>query len=137
MSVRGLLICVLLWLSGCSPLPEIGETVLKPAAIDTDQWTSADMAAFNDGAFHPAVSALFSRAQQAREQGQWQRAMTYLDQARQIQPRNAAVFLRQAWVALQMRDFERARQLAQRGLVFSETDKTRLKLEQLVKESER
>ena len=49
--------------------------------------------------------------------------MTYLDQARQIQPRNPAVFYRQAWVSLQMGDAVRAEQLLQRALVFAGGDR--------------
>ncbi len=135
MYIRGLLIFILLWLSGCSQLPDVGETVLKPDEASTRPWTSADMADFGDGAFHPAVNALFDNAQRAREQGQWQRAMTYLDQARQIQPRNASIFLRQAWVALQMRDKELAGQLARRGLVFSDSEVTSHRLQRLIHES--
>lgn len=131
-----LLLAALAGLSACSQLPT-GPMESPGASIWVQKWTSADMEDFGDGDFHPAVKVLLAKAQQAREQQNWPRTMTWLDQARQIAPRNAELFLRQSWVALKMEDIALARQLAERGLVFSETDKTRLKLEQLVKESER
>ena len=80
------------------------------------------LASLEQGHHHPAIAALFKKAEQARQQRQWRKALKYLDQARQIQPRNPAVFYRQAWVSLQMGDRAQARNLLQRGLVFAQSD---------------
>ncbi|MBM95914.1 MAG: hypothetical protein CMI09_08720 [Oceanospirillaceae bacterium] len=131
--IKALLLCALVGLSACSQIPT--GSMQAPEQL-VRQWTSNDMDDFSQGDFHPAVKALLNNAQQAREEQNWSRAMTWLDQARQIAPRNAELFLRQAWVALQMDDQSLTRQLAERGLVFSEAEATSIKLEQLVKESQ-
>lgn len=108
-------------LAGCSfqpPRPE-QQTV---AVADLPQWQDGMMASFTEGQNHPAVAALFAKAESARQQNHWRKAMTYLDQARQIQPRNPAIFYRAAWVALQMGDARQSEQLLQRGLVFAQGD---------------
>ncbi|MFL0808663.1 MAG: hypothetical protein K6L60_15375 [Oceanobacter sp.] len=128
----------LLGLAACSQLPT--GSFESPTAIGTGnitRWHSNNMEDFAQGQFHPAVKALLQKAQQSRLQSNWQRSMTWLDQARQIAPRNAEVFLRQSWVALQMGDKPLTRQLAQRGLVFSDDAMTEVKLKQLVRESDK
>lgn len=133
-----LLLSALVGLSACSQIPT--GSFEAPDSIGTgavSRWTSADMADLDQGSFHPAVKALLQNAQQSRQQENWQRTMTWLDQARQITPRSAPLFLRQAWVALQMGDKALTRQLAQRGLVFSDTETISLQLQQLVRESGR
>ncbi len=105
-------------LAGCSyapPKPE--EAQVSPAELP--QWQDGMMGPFTEGEHHPAVASLFAKAESARRSYQWRSAMTYLDQARQIQPRNPAIFYRAAWVSLQMGDARQAEQLLQRGLVFA------------------
>jgi len=107
-------------LAGCSsapPKPEETQAQVGPA--DLPHWQDGMMGSFTEGEHHPAVASLFAKAEQAREKTQWRSAMTYLDQARQIQPRNPAIFYRAAWVSLQMGDARQAEQLLQRGLVFA------------------
>ena len=107
-------------LAGCSavpPTPEQQQEDVGPAQLP--HWQPGMMGAFTQGQHHPAVASLFAKAEQAREQSHWRSAMTYLDQARQIQPRNPAIFYRAAWVSLQMGDARQAEQLLQRGLVFA------------------
>lgn len=130
--LKHVMVCVLVGLSACSQLPT--DSIQSPQQL-VRKWTSADMGNFSQGDFHPAVKALLNNAQQAREQQNWSRAMTWLDQARQISPRDPELFLRQAWVALQQGDKPLAKQLAERGLVFSDTDTNRMHLEQLVLEA--
>ncbi len=108
-------------LSGCTPLPPKPEQQ-QATADDLPQWQDGMLASLSQGDHHPAVASLFAKAEQARQQQLWRKAMTYLDQARQIQPRNPAVFYRQAWVSLQMGDAVRAEQLLQRALVFAGGD---------------
>lgn len=108
-------------LSGCAPLPPKPEQQ-QATADDLPQWQDGMLASLSQGEHHPAVASLFAKAEQARQQQLWRKAMTYLDQARQIQPRNPAVFYRQAWVSLQMGDAVRAEQLLQRALVFAGGD---------------
>lgn len=108
-------------LSGCTPLPPKPEQQ-QATADDLPQWQDGMLASLSQGEHHPAVASLFAKAEQARQQQLWRKAMTYLDQARQIQPRNPAVFYRQAWVSLQMGDAVRAEQLLQRALVFAGGD---------------
>ncbi|MCB2386109.1 tetratricopeptide repeat protein [Thalassolituus alkanivorans] len=109
-------------LSGCTPLPPKPEQQ-QATADDLPQWQDGMLASLSQGEHHPAVASLFAKAEQARQQQLWRKAMTYLDQARQIQPRNPAVFYRQAWVSLQMGDAVRAEQLLQRALVFAGGDR--------------
>ncbi|WP_430460469.1 tetratricopeptide repeat protein [Thalassolituus sp. LLYu03] len=110
-----------LTLAGCSTVPQ-GPEQMQAQADDLPQWQDGMMTSFTDGSNHPAVAALFAKAESARQEQQWRRAMTYLDQARQIQPRNPAVFYRAAWVAMQTGDARQAEQLLQRGLVFAQGD---------------
>jgi predicted Zn-dependent protease len=108
--------------------PEVGVEQLP-------RWHSGMLAALDQGQHHPAVAALFAQAEQARQQRQWQRALTYLDQARQIQPRNAAILYRQAWVSLQLNEANRAEQLLRRALVFSQQPELSQRLRLLLAEA--
>ncbi|MCH2042073.1 MAG: hypothetical protein MK185_15695 [Saccharospirillaceae bacterium] len=80
------------------------------------------LASLEQGNHHPAIAALFHQAEQARQKRQWRKALKYLDQARQIQPRNAAVLYRQAWVNLRLGQASQAEQLLLRAKVFSTQD---------------
>ena len=125
---------ILLLLAGCSStVPRSYPTT--SSVEDLPRWNSGMLAALDQGQHHPAVAALFRQAEQARQQYQWQTALTYLDQARQIQPRNAAILYRQAWVSLQLKQPQRAEQLLQRALVFSQDVRLSARLHLLLAEA--
>lgn len=130
------LAALLALLAGCS------SQAVRPVAMQPEvgveqlpRWHSGMLAALDQGQHHPAVAALFAQAEQARQQRQWQRALTYLDQARQIQPRNAAILYRQAWVSLQLNEANRAEQLLRRALVFSQQPELSQRLRLLLAEA--
>ena len=77
-----------------------------------------DIVRLDEGNHHPAVQVLFTQAEQARQQGNNQQALSYLDRARQIQPRNSAIFYRQAWLNYKLGELQQAQQLLQRAQVF-------------------
>ncbi|MDK2779682.1 MAG: tetratricopeptide repeat protein [Pseudomonadota bacterium] len=115
------LLAMAVFMAGCAPVPQKPEDQTVTSE-ELPEWQDGMMGSFTDGEHHPAIASLFAQAEQARQQQQWRRAMTYLDQARQIQPRNPAIFYRAAWVSLQMGDARQAEQLLQRGLVFAQGD---------------
>lgn len=92
----------------------------EPTSIIEPQ--SIQLASLTEGSHHPAIAALFRQAEAARQQRQWRKALTYLDQARQIQPRNPAVLYRQAWIMMQLDQAPKAEQLLRRAKVFSGGD---------------
>jgi tetratricopeptide (TPR) repeat protein len=77
-----------------------------------------DILRLDEGKHHPAVQVLLTQAEDARQQGQSQQALSYLDRARQIQPRNSAIFYRQAWLNYQLGELQQAQQLLQRARLF-------------------
>ena len=77
-----------------------------------------DIVSLDEGNHHPAVQVLLTQAEQARQKGNNQQALSYLDRARQIQPRNSAIFYRQAWLNYQLGELQQAQQLLQRAQVF-------------------
>lgn len=98
---------------------EIPAVTVQPAdqqAGNKDQGSTMD---FTQGQHHPAVAGLFAKSQEAKEQQNWDAAMLYLEQARQIQPRNAAILYRQAWLKIQEYQPEQAKQLLNRAKVYS------------------
>jgi tetratricopeptide (TPR) repeat protein len=116
-----ILMAMMAVLAGCS------SAVVKPEQMpmtvsSLPTWDNGRLGSLAEGENHPAVESLFQKAEQARQLGQWSAALTYLDQARQIQPRNPAVLYRQAWVCLQVGDARRAQQLLQRAKVFAAGD---------------
>lgn len=113
-------VLLLAGLAGCSSTQVMApDTTTAPAADEETVWQAGGLAPLDQGQHHPAVSALLKQAEQARQAGNWPKTMSYLDQARQIQPRNAAIFYRQGWVSWQMHRPEEAEQLLRRGLLFS------------------
>lgn len=70
------------------------------------------------GSEHPAVLMLFDQSDMATQVGNWSAALTYLDQARRIEPRNPHVIYRQAKVLVLAGDNARAKQLLDRARVF-------------------
>mgnify|MGYP000220366843 CR=1 FL=1 len=77
-----------------------------------------DILRLDEGKHHPAVQVLLTQAEDARQQDQHQQALSYLDRARQIQPRNSAIFYRQAWLNYRLRELQQAQQLLQRARLF-------------------
>ena len=77
-----------------------------------------DILRLDEGKHHPAVQVLLTQAEDARQSGNHQQALSYLDRARQIQPRNSAIFYRQAWLNYQLGELQQAQQLLQRAHVF-------------------
>jgi tetratricopeptide (TPR) repeat protein len=77
-----------------------------------------DILRLDEGKHHPAVQVLLTQAEDARQQNQHQQALSYLDRARQIQPRNSAIFYRQAWLNYQLGELPQAQQLLQRARLF-------------------
>lgn len=120
--VRLVLLSFMLVLAGCSQAPQKPEQITPDAASELPALQDNRLGALDEGTHHPAVQNLLQKAEAARQQGRWSAVNTYLDQARQIQPRNPAIFYRQAWVALQQNDGVQAEQLLQRALMFAQGD---------------
>jgi tetratricopeptide (TPR) repeat protein len=77
-----------------------------------------DILRLDEGSHHPAVQVLLTQAEQARQTGDNRQALAYLDRARQIQPRNSAIFYRQAWLNYQIGNLQQVEQLLQRARLF-------------------
>ena len=115
-------------LTACSSLPNSAkhdprnqqsyevEGSQEGAASDSSK--QDDIIRLDEGNHHPAVQVLLTQAEQARQKGNNQQALSYLDRARQIQPRNSAIFYRQAWLNYQLGELQQAQQLLQRAQVF-------------------
>ena len=118
--VRLVVLTLLLVLSGCAQhsLLETQEAPVThlPAIVN------GELAALSDGEEHPALLSLYQKAESARQRQQWQLVFTYLDQARQIQPRMPTVLYRLSWASLQAGNVAQAEQFAQRGLIYAEAD---------------
>lgn len=84
----------------------------------SDSSMQDDIVRLDEGNHHPAIQVLLTQAEQARQKGNNQQALSYLDRARQIQPRNSAIFYRQAWLNYQLGELQQAQQLLQRAQVF-------------------
>lgn len=78
-------------------------------------WRHDQNVALDIGEHHPAIQSLFAQAQEALSVGKPDAALTYLDQARQIQPNNARVLYRQAWLASTLGKRAAARQLIEKA----------------------
>lgn len=118
---RALWLLPAMWLAACTPM-----TVAPPPAVEELQaevlpeWQPGWLASLEASDQLPVIVSLCHKAELARQQQNWNAAMTWLDQARQIQPRNAAVLYRQAWVLLQKGELLDAEGLLQRGLMFAQ-----------------
>ncbi|MBE0483638.1 MAG: hypothetical protein IBX52_09070 [Bacterioplanes sp.] len=131
--VRLALLVVVVGLSACSSTPTQGPTVSPQASVEREQLT---LTAIDEGQHHPAVAVYFRQAEDARLRGRLRQSMTYLDQARQIQPRNPDILYRQAWVSVQMGDAVQAEHLLLRAKVFAQGNGTLLRrLDLLLAES--
>ncbi|GAA6146601.1 tetratricopeptide repeat protein [Thalassolituus maritimus] len=92
------------------------------ATNSPDQGDNINYGEFRQGSEHPAVLMLFGQADDAMQAGNWSAALTYLDQARRIEPRNPYVLYRQAKAVLSAGDSTRAKQLLERARVFANED---------------
>ncbi len=112
-------ICVS-FLSACSVLPRSEHTYdpKRSQSTESSALLTAELQTLDEGQHHPAVQVLLTQAEQARQQGNNKQALAYLDQARQIQPRNSAIFYRQAWLNYQLGELALARQMLRRAQVF-------------------
>ena len=104
--VRLVVLTALLLLAGCS----------------TQMVNEADLQTPVYGSEHPAVISLMQDAEQAGSEQQWNRALSYLDQARRIEPRNPYVLMRQAEAYGQLGESETARSLLQRARIYAGDD---------------
>ncbi len=108
-------------LAACSILPK-GNNQHDPRQQQSSEENSVfqqdDLIRLDEGQHHPAVQVLLSQAEQARQQGDSKQALAYLDRARQIQPRNSAIFYRQAWLNYQLGELQQVEQLLQRARLF-------------------
>lgn len=84
--------------------------------------SNGELASLDQGEEHPALISLYQKAESARQRQQWQLVFTYLDQARQIQPRTATVLYRLAWASLQAGNNAQAEQFTQRALIYADAD---------------
>ncbi len=110
-------------LSGCSGLPSASDAERhdprqQQSTEETNVSIENDIVRLDEGEHHPAVQVLLTQAEEARQQGQHQQALSYLDRARQIQPRNSAIFYRQAWLNYQLGELQQVQQLLQRARLF-------------------
>lgn len=97
-------------------------TVLAGCATQVPISSSDDYSQYREGSDHPAVLMLFEQSDNAIQAGNWSAALTYLDQARRIEPKNPYVLYRQAWASAQSGDKQRARQLLERARVYANKD---------------
>ena len=86
--------------------------------MENSEEDNSDLAHLDEGEHHPAVKALLIQAEKSRVEGNSRQALSYLDRARQIQPRNADIFYRQAWLNYQLGNMSQTKQLLQRATVF-------------------
>lgn len=120
------LVLVAGFISACGVLPKSGSAYDPRSSQSTEKSNSVlpekvagdDLLRLDEGQHHPAVQVLFNQAEQARQEGKNNQALAYLDQARQIQPRNSAIFYRQAWMNYQIGELQQVQQLLQRANLF-------------------
>ncbi len=118
-----LIFVVISFLSGCSSLPN--SQINDPRSVQSHeeyQGQGHSLIRLDEGKHHPAIQVLLSQAEEARQQGDNRQALSYLDQARQIQPRNSAIFYRQAWLNYQLGNLSQAQQLLQRAKLYLNSD---------------
>jgi len=82
------------------------------------------LTSLSQGQHHPAVTQLFILAEEQRQNQNFSGAISYLDQARQIQPRNSQIFYRIAWLEYLRGNLQQADQFVRRARVFQRGDKT-------------
>lgn len=106
--VRLVVLSLVLVLSGCSL------QAIRPA--EQENLASAT------GSEHPAVIALMEDASYSGAAGDWRRALSFLDQARRIEPRNPYILLRQAEAYALLGENDTADSLLQRARLFAVGD---------------
>lgn len=117
------LVFVLSFLSGCSVIPKSEDYDPRNVqSYEKNQGENNALLRLDEGKHHPAIQVLLSQAEEARQQGNHSLALSYLDQARQIQPRNSAIFYRQAWLNYQLGNLYQAQQLLHRATLYLNTD---------------
>lgn len=119
-----LVFVIVSFLTACSSIPssELNDPRLSQSVEDS-RGASKQLIRLDEGSHHPAIQVLLSQAEEARQQGNNRQALSYLDQARQIQPRNSAIFYRQAWLNYQLGNLSQAQQLLQRAKLYMSADK--------------
>jgi tetratricopeptide (TPR) repeat protein len=95
-----------------------GHDSVQQGYVPKESIQQDDLLRLDEGKHHPAVQVLLTQAEDARQQNLNQQALSYLDRARQIQPRNSAIFYRQAWLNYQLGELQQAQQLLQRAGLF-------------------
>lgn len=111
------------FLAACSGLPKSegtqGSSTIPFEEGGSGEFEDSDeLMSLDEGEHHPAVKALLINAENSRMEGNGRQALSYLDRARQIQPRNADIFYRQAWLNYQLGNMSQTKQLLQRATVF-------------------
>lgn len=107
--VRLVVIALILALVGCAPAP-----------VSPQAHRELTLSTLDEGEHSPVVAALLVQGEQARLAGNMAVALGYLEQARQIEPRNPDILYRQAWLLWQTQNYRDAEPLCQRGLIFAE-----------------
>jgi tetratricopeptide (TPR) repeat protein len=118
-----LIFVVISFLSACSSIPSSDQ--YDPRSVQSHEDTSGhnnELLRLDEGKHHPAIQFLLSQAEEARQQGDNRQALSYLDQARQIQPRNSAILYRLSWLNYQEGDLSQAQQLLQRAKLYLNAD---------------
>lgn len=113
--VRLVVLTLILMLSACSSVPQQPQLAEPEIAVNT----VLPIQQLDEGEHHPAVASLLQQAEQARQLQRYGAAASYVDQAREIEPRNADIYYRQAWLALSQAQAIEAESFARRGLVFA------------------
>lgn len=119
-----LIFVVISFLSACTSIP--GSEQYDPRSVQSHEESGSQnnqLLRLDEGKHHPAIQYLLSQAEEARQQRDNRQALSYLDQARQIQPRNSAVLYRLAWLNFQTGDLSQAQQLLQRAKLYLNSDK--------------
>jgi len=119
-----LIFVVISSLSGCSVIP-CSDPKDEDSLHRGEEYygLNHELIRLDEGEHHPAVQVLLSQAEEARQQGNDRQALSYIDQARQIQPRNSEIFYRQAWLNYQVGNLSQAQQLLQRAKLYMKADK--------------
>jgi tetratricopeptide (TPR) repeat protein len=119
-----LIFVVISFLSACTSMPSSEQ--YDPRSVQSYEDTSKnnnELLRLDEGKHHPAIQFLLSQAEEARQHGDNRQALSYLDQARQIQPRNSAILYRLSWLNYQKGDLSQAQQLLQRAKLYLNSDK--------------
>ncbi len=129
--VRLVILSALMLFSACSNMRSLEQTdEVNTNTIDAN--TLLEQESLNQGQHHPAISALFAKAEQAKQAQQLERAFKYLDQARQIQPKNAEVLYRQGLLRLKQQQPDKARELLLRAKLFSQDEMLNKRIDSLL-----